>query len=424
MSAWKTLFVRNPDRDLAIDGIRAIAVMWVILFHAWLFQGFDIPSPEFWGPEHPMVRNGLALAVYDYPLLYWVTKGDLGVDLFFVISGFLIGSHLFREREATGRVNFARFYRRRLARLMPAYWVTMLLGLYFMSGINAERAWSNLLYVNNYVRDSYLGWTWSLAIEEQFYMVIPVLIAFLFPRFRRKRFLFVALFAIPIAFKLRRYAQWDGPVLPFNNDFISPAWKEWFWEYYMYTHLRFNGLLLGVIAAYLHLCRSGALTAWFNRRGLHRLLAPAVLATFAAISLTPTGQWVALEDSVFFTLPTWCGTAYELLHREVFCALTAYIILACLYCDAGVVPAVRRFLSMPLFYPVAQVSYSAYLLHEMLMFWGFPRVRALVGDALSPAQVVWLNAALAVGVILVAAGLMFVYVESPFLKYRRKRVAE
>ena len=60
---------------------------------------------------------------------------------------------------------------------MPVYIFSMIIGVYFLDGTpagNWQMAWSNLLYINNYIRDSYMGWTWSLAIEEQFYFLVAI----------------------------------------------------------------------------------------------------------------------------------------------------------------------------------------------------------------------------------------------------------
>lgn len=133
---------------MPIDGVRAIAVIWVIIFHAWLFQYNDFQT----------VGDG----IFDSPFLIWISKGDLGVDLFFVISGFLIGSILFKEYKRTQQINFKRFYARRFLRLMPVYVFSMILGVYFLNETDPEGwkdAWSNLLYINNFVRNSYMGWT-------------------------------------------------------------------------------------------------------------------------------------------------------------------------------------------------------------------------------------------------------------------------
>ena len=109
------LLNRSNSNFAVVDGIRAIAVLWVIFFHAWLFQQLTIPG---------FIDN-----IYNYPLFYWVTKGDLGVDLFFVISGFLIGGIIFKEIKSSEKFNFKRFYVRRFLRLSPVYIFAIFLNL-------------------------------------------------------------------------------------------------------------------------------------------------------------------------------------------------------------------------------------------------------------------------------------------------------
>ena len=414
---FKALLNRGQRAYPMIDGIRAIAVIWVILFHAWLFQSYEIPVPGEWGPDTIAPATSLSQGIYDWPVLIWMTKGDLAVDLFFVISGFLIGGQLFQQRQKTGNIDFRKFYWRRVRRLLPAYLVAMLLALYFMDGKNVERAWSNLLYINNYVRDSYIGWTWSLAIEEQFYMVVPLMVAFLFPLFRRKRWPFAVLFVIPILLKWRHLSGDQGHQLPFDVAFFSPEWGDWFWEYYMYTHLRYNGLLLGVFAAYLHHHRGDFLESLYSSRLQSNLLVSLSLVSMMVIASIPTGQWVVLDQSIFRNLPVQAGWAYECLHREWFCAATAILILASIYANGWVEP-VRKVLGHRFIYPVAQVSYSAYLLHEMFMFWLFPKIKYLVGDQLGVVSLAVLNSALVLVMTLMCAAVMFLLVEEPILRRR------
>jgi peptidoglycan/LPS O-acetylase OafA/YrhL len=122
----------------------------------------------------------------------YLAKGSVsGVDLFFVISGFLITSLLLRERDGAGAVSLHRFWARRALRLLPALLcaigVTLLVALVASSGQRHETLiglpWV-LLYVGNWMRASggngvlgLLGHTWSLAVEEQFYIVWPLLVA-------------------------------------------------------------------------------------------------------------------------------------------------------------------------------------------------------------------------------------------------------
>jgi peptidoglycan/LPS O-acetylase OafA/YrhL len=152
------------DRNLvALDGLRALAVGVILLFHA----GFD-----------------------------WFAGGFIGVDVFFVISGFLITRNILQER-AEGRFSFGKFYARRAARLFPALFLTLAATLaagYFLLGpddllrlahsaIAAALSVSNIYfwlgagYFSPGAETQPLLHTWSLGVEEQFYLVWPALIA-------------------------------------------------------------------------------------------------------------------------------------------------------------------------------------------------------------------------------------------------------
>ncbi len=169
--------------------------------------------------RHLPALNGLrgvaVLGVVAYHLqLGWASGGYLGVDLFFVLSGFLITSLLLEEWAGSGRINLAAFWGRRAKRLLPAlFLVVAALGLYLilnailggpganglidLSGLRGDAIWT-LLYANNwhliYAHQSYfaqfsspspLQHTWSLAIEEQFYLVWPLVLLLLL-RFARR----------------------------------------------------------------------------------------------------------------------------------------------------------------------------------------------------------------------------------------------
>lgn len=152
----------RPD----IDGLRAIAITAVVAFHAGL-KG--------------------------------VTGGFIGVDIFFVLSGFLITSMLFKEAELTGKINLQEFYARRVRRLLPAsslvLVISVLLAYFFLIPIGDEQlkfvrsAIAAAFFVSNiYFWKSSGGYfdgpsdqipllhTWSLSVEEQFYLIWPILL--------------------------------------------------------------------------------------------------------------------------------------------------------------------------------------------------------------------------------------------------------
>jgi len=191
-----------------IDGLRAIAVLSVLGFHC------GIP---------------------------WLRGGFVGVDLFFVISGYLICSIIYRDLQS-GKFSIARFYERRFKRILPALSVVLLccLGLAFlvMSPVEA-RLLGNSAVATALSGSNFLFWrqsgyfdagsgmkpllmTWSLAVEEQFYLVFPLMMLLLRGRSRRGLLvLFGALCVLSLSVSL--IAEFTSP----SFNFYSPLTRAW-----------------------------------------------------------------------------------------------------------------------------------------------------------------------------------------------------
>ena len=333
-----------------IDGLRAIAVTAVILFH-----GHILPIPG----------------------------GFAGVDVFFVLSGFLITSILAEELDA-GTFSLWQFYERRVRRIFPA--------LFFVLGVTTVLAWALLippqleayskslaavvLFVSNFLFAAKTGYfspaleeapllhTWSLAVEEQFYLLFPLALAALHRRARRWLPLALGLMA---ALSLA-LAIWGSKAEPQINFFfpLSRAWE----------------LLAGSTAAIWVRKRSVAPNEAWAGLGLLAILASLVLHSDA----TPYPGLATL-------LPV-MGTVAVVLW-------------------AGQTTLVGRVLSTRAFVGVGLVSYSAYLWHQPI----FALIRVTSLNA--PGWAVMAGGAvLAYGL----AALTWAYVEQPFRRKDRRWV--
>jgi peptidoglycan/LPS O-acetylase OafA/YrhL len=176
------------------------------------------------------LRGIAILLVFSVHCFDWPQGGHLGVDLFFILSGFLITTLLLEEREAAGRIDLARFYARRASRLLPA--LGLLLAVYLV--IDAAKGHNGIkvvvlggLYFGNLVQafgnghtvifDSGLDHLWTLAQEEQFYLVWPLALPFI-ARARRPIRLLAALIGVLIVYRAAlalngapHYRLYSGP---------------------------------------------------------------------------------------------------------------------------------------------------------------------------------------------------------------------
>ncbi|MBI2705489.1 MAG: acyltransferase [Actinobacteria bacterium] len=227
----------------------------------------DAAAPQRDGPRLPYLPgvDGLRAVAVGSVLLYhaefaWMVGGYLGVEVFFVISGYLITSLLLAENARTGTIGLKEFYLRRARRLLPALFLT-LIGVLVLAELFARDQVASLRgdviaafgYVTNWYfifaeksyfesgSPSFVKHLWSLAIEEQFYVIWPLLFTGLLAIFGRRRVLFVVLAMAAAS------AIWMAYL--FAN--IDLAETNALNRVYMGTDTRAAGLLIGASLAIL-----------------------------------------------------------------------------------------------------------------------------------------------------------------------------
>ena len=344
------------NRLPSLDGLRALSIVLVIVGHA--SSTVKILSP----------RASVVLG--------FVGAGRIGVSIFFVISGFLITTLLLREYTFTGGISLKDFYLRRAFRIFPAfyaYWAVAL-GLTLLGLIHLTRSEliSSAVYVWNYMprkTDSwFLGHTWSLSVEEQFYLLWPLLLKLTGNKAATRSALLVVgtapLLRVATYFLLRPTRPLIGMMLPTRAD----------------------TLLAGALLAVVCMEEGGLQTvkAWASSK-LIPLLFVGFIAADTLLSLRFKGGYLL---AVGYSLQNLMIVA--LVAHVVFCSDTR----------------LGQLLNHRVVVHVGVISYSLYLWQQLFLT---PKNTTLSG------MFPW-NIACA----FLAAELSYHFIEQPFLRWRHK----
>jgi peptidoglycan/LPS O-acetylase OafA/YrhL len=392
---WQYLLAPQGATVRPVDGIRALSVLWVMAFHIWWFLSFFI-SPAS------------SRALTSDAALRFVWCGDLGVDCFFTISGFLIAGLLMDQYDAGRTFWVGRFYIRRAMRILPVYVVA--LGIYcWLELRNCNAAWANLLMVSNFVpvEAQCMPWSWSLAVEEQFYLCIPLLLYLVYalrPRYRSWLLLGVLGVAVGISFRLVIGGGFALP-LPTLPSLARSEVTRLFDTIYDKPHARVGPLVIGVLAAYFR--RYTRILQWLETTwaGGGAFIA---LVTLSFVCIYPS------RDPDLANVPRWLSVTYIAGFRVATSASVAYLLLLSLSSH----PAGRllsKFLSHPWWHPIAQLSYSVYLLHPICIV----TLYNLAKPPEAPSRTVVLGyAAVATVMSFLAGAVTYLFIERPIMNLR------
>jgi peptidoglycan/LPS O-acetylase OafA/YrhL len=375
------------NRFASLHGLRVLGIVSVVAYHVtWIFMG----EQGIWLDPTFFARS---LTVF------------FGMDLFFILSGFLIGSILLRSA-TTGWAHLRRFYLRRVFRTFPSYYVvlTVLAVAFPLTLAQRHHLPIEYAYGTNFIPSLQRGqcvmfWGWSLGLEEQFYLAVPLLlIAMQRMRGEGPRIaLLVGLMLVALATRLfiyLRYRPWSDPVL--------------YGALYFRTHTRFDTLVAGILLAVVHQKYGKDIARWLEAP-FHR----ALLGLFALTCL-----WLLLFPETF-------GSEHvQLVHVFAWGTITSAMYLACLPMALYGEGPVWRWLGAPVFRRLATVGYGVYLVH-------IPIIDHIMVPAARAAQqhhwsmlFVW-PAALASTMVLATAiaYVLHVVVEKPSLRLRDRFAA-
>lgn len=368
-TSWAAL--TTPGSVKPLDGLRAVAILLVLATHVL---------------QHlPAIATKLTQPIWLHPL----DNGWIGVDLFFVLSGFLIGGALLRSISGGG-FSFRRFYLRRFFRILPAYFavvvVLCLIRLVWpacgrIPPFSPGQLVPNLLLLTDYWQAPIGIPSWSLSIEEHFYLLVPLLLvaARKFTPAARGRlllsFVFLALLARVLA-----YLLWDLGHVTSGDDILR--------QIYYPFHTRMDALAMGVLVAAMHQETGEGVPHSFRAiAGSLGLL----LVAYVYVCAGFYGRWVGVTLQYTLLAIGFGAVVWSVLPTQPLTLLA-------------------RVLSAKGWVPIARLSYSIYLTHLVVF--------QFVDD---PSRTMWLSLLVMVASSLGVALVLYLLIEAPLHRYAQRR---
>ncbi|MCA9134550.1 MAG: acyltransferase, partial [Planctomycetales bacterium] len=238
----------------------------------------------------------------------WQQGGWIGVDLFFVLSGFLVSGLLFREYDKYQSLDIRRFLVRRGFKIYPAFWAmiaaTLAVDWFKFSAGPDHRLWSELLFVQNYSPGMW-NHTWSLAVEEHFYLLLATILGLLVARRQLGQ---DPMRAIPLLFGVTA-------LLCLSLRIVTSHFLPYHHSSHLFpTHLRIDSLMFGVLLAYGWQRGGWVTSAWIRQRA-SALIAGGLLLLFPAFVFPlESSAWIPVWGFICFYLGSG-AILIGLLHR-------------------------------------------------------------------------------------------------------------
>ncbi|MEZ4390737.1 MAG: acyltransferase [Polyangiales bacterium] len=368
----------------ALHGLRVLAILSIVQLHVSMgFRKWGFPPP--W---------------YERSVSIW-----FGMDLFFLLSGFLIGSMLMRDPTSARPASAARFWARRAFRIIPPYYAVLAALTLAASPAQRANVWHEFAYLTNYfpVRsEPIMLWAWSLCVEEHFYLAVPLVLAAvsLLRSPARRMSALVALWGSGVALRVAFVASRSGWTL---DSLLR--------EVYGRTHLRYDILVAGVILAELQHHHGDRVRAALARPRVRAAAWALIGACFALLLWPPQ----VIPEPLRWSL--WWGVLTAAMYGPLVLLLV------------NRESSLTRFLGARAFIVLATFGYGVYLVHipvgdhvvvPAVLLAGIAALRAGV---LLPAWLVWgVALALTWAVSVAIAYALHLAIERPALALRDRMV--
>jgi peptidoglycan/LPS O-acetylase OafA/YrhL len=363
------LWSRPKGQVPGLDALRTLAVLMVVTGH-------------YFGDFSTLTDTNLAIG--KFPLIHF---GWSGVDLFFILSGFLIGRQLWAEHLRRNTIDVPQFLVRRGLRIWPYYFAFIAWAMW-SSGEPLSKYLPDIFFYSNYT-DNGISGGWSLSTEEQFYILVPLLILVTakFCPLEKQWMLWLGLFALLPLFRYITLSFYDGPIVdPLPVHLI-----------YTPFHTHSDGLFAGLIIAWVSVMRPRHLEPTTFGRNF------AMLMCFVVV-----GGVLRVLDKFLFA---YTGLAV------IFAGMAMFVLR-----DRSLF---SRLADNRVFFVLSRLSYAMYLNHFAILAWAMPVLVAwLAQHQLATGHAGFLLAyAVILGMSIAFAVITFVTIESPFLRLRDRWIA-
>jgi len=408
----KGIYVRPNKRYATLDGARAITILLMVLFHV-MFGIVMLFAGDFQKIDNFIVNFP------HYLRWMWQIQGS---DPLFVMCGLLVAYTLYREYRDDQSIQVMRFYKRRLMRILPLFFVALLLYLPTDKD-NIGFLWSNLLFLSNFVGDHrhIIPVAWSLDVQLQFYFLLPFIVYLMYTT-RRPVLTLTGLIVISLLWRYWVVAS-DPEIYtqPFYNIIYDRDYGNLLANKLYYDlDVRIGAFFMGMLVAYLHFAHGKQLQAFFRR---HMLIN--VSLVLGAIAMIVLALCLPLEDKTAWIYDHFTPSFNILwlsFDRYLYSLGLSLLVLMAL-CPVGIGRWVDWVLSWPVWHPVAQLIYPIYLFHflfivvaAVLTFWTVDRHSIEVVHTYQVFLVFFWTV-----VLTMAFGtVMHIFIEKPFLTLREK----
>ncbi len=332
MASANDVVVKPKSRLIGLDLLRLLAILLVLGRHM---------------EDRPDTFSYASKMFFET----WKRGGWVGVDLFFVLSGFLVSGLLFSEYQARGRLSLARFYTRRGWKIYPPFYTlivcTILVNYLFDLHLYRRQVFSELTFLQSYLLGMW-NHTWSLSVEEHFYILLPLLLLLMLKADRNARLPFRSVLVVMVCLALGllglRIWNWQHGVR-FTKNLFS-------------THLRLDSLFFGVTISYLFHFHTDEFVTWLRPWRRYLIVLGVLFLTPAFVLDLETTPFIYTVGLTIFYLGSGMLLVGILLSR---------------------VPESRLILWLA---AIGAFSYSIYLWHMPTRDWVIPTVEYLLGRSL------------------------------------------